>query len=117
VVEPPSREEILRLRAWLAAAELPAPPLHTMPGVEAYNVELKRQQLLAATSDVRYRLDLKAIHGLVDPHGVRVLGHWNEAGMLYGVLRYARGPLSDRGRLYMQRARPIRASRKPCWMR
>jgi hypothetical protein len=46
-VQPPSRDTILRLRAWLAAAALPAPPLKTMPGVEAYDVELLRSQLLA----------------------------------------------------------------------
>jgi hypothetical protein len=49
-VEPPSRDAILRLRAWLADAELPDPPLKTMPGVEAYDVELLRPQLLAETA-------------------------------------------------------------------
>jgi hypothetical protein len=49
VVEPPSREAILRLRAWLADAELPDPPLKTMPGVEAYDVERLRSQVLAGT--------------------------------------------------------------------
>jgi hypothetical protein len=49
VVEPPTREAILRLRAWLATADLPDPPLKLMPGVEAYDVELLRDQVLAAT--------------------------------------------------------------------
>jgi hypothetical protein len=50
VVEPPSREAILRLRAWLAEAELPDPPLALMPGVEVYDVERLRAQLLAETA-------------------------------------------------------------------
>jgi hypothetical protein len=41
--------ELIRLRAWLEKADLPVPPLKTIPGVEAHNVELKRQQLLART--------------------------------------------------------------------
>jgi hypothetical protein len=50
VVQAPGREAILRLRAWLADAELPDPPLVLMPGVEAYDVELLRRRLLAATA-------------------------------------------------------------------
>jgi hypothetical protein len=50
VVEPPSRDAILRLRAWLETAERPDPPLKTMPGVEAHDVERLRQQLLAETA-------------------------------------------------------------------
>ncbi len=33
--EPPSRHDVLRLQEWLQMAELPAPPLKLMPGVEA----------------------------------------------------------------------------------
>jgi hypothetical protein len=47
VVEPPSRDDILRLRTWLRTAELPEPPMLTMPGVEAYSPELTCRQLLA----------------------------------------------------------------------
>ena len=50
MVEPPSCEAILRLRAWLATAEPPAPPLRLMPGVEAFDVALLRAQLLAETA-------------------------------------------------------------------
>ena len=37
---------IARLCAWLERAELPAPPLDTLPGVQAYDVELLRRQVL-----------------------------------------------------------------------
>jgi hypothetical protein len=47
VVEPPSREAILHLRAWLADAALPDPPLKTMPGVEAYDARLPSSRVLA----------------------------------------------------------------------
>jgi hypothetical protein len=50
VLEPPGRDAILRLRAWLATADLPDPPLKTMPGVEAYDVELLRAHILAGTA-------------------------------------------------------------------
>ena len=50
MVQPPSRDAILRLRAWLATAELPDPPLALMPGVTAYDVELLRRRLLAETA-------------------------------------------------------------------
>jgi hypothetical protein len=42
-------EELIKLRRWLETAELPAPPLKTIPGVEAYDVELTRQQVLTWT--------------------------------------------------------------------
>jgi hypothetical protein len=42
-VQPPSREAILRLRAWLADAELRDPPLRLMPGVEAYEASGKQR--------------------------------------------------------------------------
>ena len=50
MVEPPSREAMLRLRSWLAEAALPDPPLKLMPGVEAYDVERLRQHILAGTA-------------------------------------------------------------------
>ena len=49
-MQPPSREAISRLRAGLATAELPEPPLRLMPGVEAYDVELLRAHILAGTA-------------------------------------------------------------------
>jgi hypothetical protein len=49
VLEPPSRDDIMLLRAWLRTAELPDPPMVTMPGVEAWSPELARMQLLAET--------------------------------------------------------------------
>jgi hypothetical protein len=39
----------MRLRAWLRTAELPDPPMITMPGIEAWSPELTRRQLLAET--------------------------------------------------------------------
>jgi hypothetical protein len=46
----PGWAAIARLRAWLATAELAAPPLLTIPGVEAYDVALLRARLLAETA-------------------------------------------------------------------
>jgi hypothetical protein len=37
---------IARLCAWLERAELPLPPLDTLPGVQAFDVELLRRQTL-----------------------------------------------------------------------
>ena len=37
---------IARLCAWLKRAELPAPPLDTLPGVRAFDVDLLRRQVL-----------------------------------------------------------------------
>ena len=37
---------IARLCAWLETADLPAPPLDTLPGAQAYDVELLRRQVL-----------------------------------------------------------------------
>ena len=37
---------IARLCAWLQTAELPPPPLDTLPGVQAFDVELLRRQVL-----------------------------------------------------------------------
>ena len=37
---------IARLCVWLERAELPAPPLDTLPGVQAFDVELLRRQVL-----------------------------------------------------------------------
>ena len=39
---------IARLCAWLQSAELPAPPLDTLPGVQAFDVELLRRQVLGS---------------------------------------------------------------------
>jgi hypothetical protein len=50
VLEPPSRDDILRQRAGLRTAELPDPPMLTMPGVEAWSPELTPRQLLAETA-------------------------------------------------------------------
>jgi hypothetical protein len=49
-IERPGWAAIARLRAWLAEAELPDPPLALMPGVEAHDVERLRAQLLAETA-------------------------------------------------------------------
>jgi hypothetical protein len=38
--------DIARLGAWLESAELPPPPLDTMPGVQAFDVELLRRETL-----------------------------------------------------------------------
>jgi hypothetical protein len=46
----PSWTDIRALRAWLATAELPEPPLGLMPGLEAHDVERLRAQLLAETA-------------------------------------------------------------------
>ena len=48
---------IARLCAWLETAKLPPPPLHALPGVQAFDVELLRWQLLAfiaAVAELRY---------------------------------------------------------------
>jgi hypothetical protein len=45
---PPSEEAIATLLTWLETADLPDPPLHLIPGVEAHDVELMREQLPAA---------------------------------------------------------------------
>ena len=37
---------IVRLCAWLETAELPPPPLDTLPGVQAFDVDLLRRQIL-----------------------------------------------------------------------
>jgi hypothetical protein len=37
---------IARLCAWLETADLPAPPLDTLPGAQAYDVGLLRRQVL-----------------------------------------------------------------------
>ena len=37
---------IARLCTWLQTAELPAPPLDTLPGVRTFDVELLRRQVL-----------------------------------------------------------------------
>ena len=37
---------IARLCAWLQSAELPPAPLDTLPGVQAFDVELLRRQVL-----------------------------------------------------------------------
>jgi hypothetical protein len=69
--------ELTRLRTWLATAELPEPPLRTMPGVEAYNVELKRQQLLAWTGgvvpDANALLELRYLAAHYGPPEIRAL--------------------------------------------
>jgi hypothetical protein len=39
---------IARLCAWLQTAELPPAPLETLPGVQAFDIELLRHQLLAS---------------------------------------------------------------------
>jgi hypothetical protein len=36
---------IARLRAWLKNAELPPPPVDTLPGVQAFDIELPRRQV------------------------------------------------------------------------
>ena len=76
MVEPPSREAILRLRAWLADAELPDPPLALMPGVTAYDVELLRSRLLAATAlgdDGTALLNLRYLAARYGPPGIAAL--------------------------------------------
>jgi hypothetical protein len=50
VFEPPAPDDIEQLRVWLWTAELPDPPMITMPGVEAWSPELTRMQLLAETA-------------------------------------------------------------------
>lgn len=37
---------IARLCAWLESVQLPSPPLDTLPGVQAFDVELLRRQTL-----------------------------------------------------------------------
>jgi hypothetical protein len=37
---------IARLCAWLETADLPAPPLDTLPGVQAFDIELLRRRIL-----------------------------------------------------------------------
>jgi hypothetical protein len=39
---------IARLCAWLERAELPPPPLDTLPGVQAFDVERLRRQVLTS---------------------------------------------------------------------
>ena len=41
-----TQHSINALLSWLEVADLPDPPLRLMPGVEAYDVELMREQLL-----------------------------------------------------------------------
>jgi hypothetical protein len=77
MVEPPSREAILRLRAWLADAQLPAPPLALMPGVTAYDVESLRQRLLAETASpggsATALLNLRYLAARYGPPGIAAL--------------------------------------------
>jgi hypothetical protein len=47
--ERPDWAAIRQLRAWLATAELPEPPLRLMPGVEAHDVDRLRAHILAET--------------------------------------------------------------------
>jgi hypothetical protein len=77
VVEPPSRAAILRLRAWLATAALPDPPLQLMPGVEAWSPELARIQILTETSSsagpTRAFLERRYIAARYGPPEIRAL--------------------------------------------
>ena len=43
---------IARLCAWLERAELPAPRLDVLPGVQAFDVELMRRQVLHSVQAV-----------------------------------------------------------------
>jgi hypothetical protein len=70
VLEPPSRHDILRLRDWLRTAELPEPPMLTIPGVEALSPELTRRQLLAETdSEGGLRTAVLELHYLAARYG------------------------------------------------
>jgi hypothetical protein len=42
---------IARLCPWLERTELPAPPLDTLPGVQAFDVDLLRRQVLHSVQD------------------------------------------------------------------
>jgi hypothetical protein len=77
MVEPPSRDDIMRLRTWLRTAKLPEPPMLTMPGVEAWSPELTRMQLLAETASEagpqRAVLELRYIAARYGPPEIRAL--------------------------------------------
>jgi hypothetical protein len=63
------------LLTWLEEANLPPPPLRTLPGVGHYNVELLRKQLLAdvPTSDSIALLKLRYLAARYAPPNVRAL--------------------------------------------
>jgi hypothetical protein len=77
VFEPPSPDDIECLRTWLGTAELPPPPLKTIPGVEAHNVDLMRQQILVQTAflspDPHAVLELRYIAARYGPPEIRAL--------------------------------------------
>jgi hypothetical protein len=68
-------EAIEDLLTWLEEAELPPPPLRSMPGVEHYNVELMRKQFLefVPAGDNIALLKLRYLAARYGPPKVRAL--------------------------------------------
>ena len=62
---------IARLCAWLERAELPPAPLDTLPGVQAFDVELLRRQVLHSVrvGDGDYPSAVARLHYLAARYG------------------------------------------------
>src|SRR5262245_36545072 len=82
--EPPLQDNLLRLRVRFQAAELPEPPMATMPAVGAWSPELTRRQQLSETfaesGPQRAVLELRYIAAKVRRPDIRPSGAMDTSG-------------------------------------